>query len=383
MPFELELIRGGLALVEEPARIIAKGQAFDDWFEVDIDSDIFTPADGFSMTGVVPAKSLDLFREGNSLDVYVGDDRQMAGVVDDLQVSVGKVTRVTVAGRDKGAFLVDGESKAFHFSSYDLKSLAEKLLDPSWGIKNVIVSNEDNRRVLLGRQERSRFHRGTSSSSLAATRRDEVKIDPGRRVAELLTTHCGRAGRAWWLTAQGDLFIGKPQYSQDAVYDFFRYAPDSKDAAKNNVLEANVRHSMGERFSEIAVVGQARDFGAGSTNDKRSKKFRGVATDPDLIERGIVRKTIISDIEALSDAECQKRAEEEMQRRRLAALTINLTVQGFKQNGRLFAIDTLANVKIEEAGIDGQFYVTQRRFREEKNQRRTQLTLHEKGVWLP
>jgi prophage tail gpP-like protein len=67
---------------------------------------------------------------------------------------------------------------------------------------------------------------------------------------------------------------------------------------------------------------------------------------------------------------------------------IKLTAPGFRQVdgkgvNRLFAIDTLASVRIPEAGIDGTYYITQRRFREDRGKRRTELTLHEKGVWLP
>jgi hypothetical protein len=40
-------------------------------------------------------------------------------------------------------------------------------------------------------------------------------------------------------------------------------------------------------------------------------------------------------------------------------------------------------VKLEEADIDGTFYVTKRRFTEDRNKRRTVLTLMQKDVWLP
>jgi prophage tail gpP-like protein len=382
----------------DPVRVLVAGSEFSDWFDVDIDSDIFTPADGFTLTGVAPdPRYLGLFREGQRVDVYVGPDRQMAGILDDPTLSVDeKGARVTLSGRDLGGYLVDSEVKAERFSHYTLGDLARHLLLPEWGIKKVIVSNEDNRRVLLGKKERERFKAGKVVETLTGerTRRKHTKLDPGQTVRQVIDEHCTRAGVWWWLTADGNLFIGKPQYDQQVSFEFFLYGPNAPKAKRdnNNVFDAKVARGAHERYSKIIVTGESSadsskksnifDPDDDATTSKRAKKYRGEATDPDLVARGITRELRLVDNDALSNEMCQAKADAEMGRRRLTGLTITLTVDDFRQNGRLFTVDCLARVVIEEAGIDGVYWISQRRFREERQKRRTTLTLHEKGVWL-
>jgi prophage tail gpP-like protein len=95
-----------------------------------------------------------------------------------------------------------------------------------------------------------------------------------------------------------------------------------------------------------------------------------------------VRKLIVSDSDILSNDEAKNRAKHEMGLRRLKGFSIQLTVPEFRQGDRLFTVDTIASVTIEEADIDGTYYVTQRRFVESRGKKRTQLTLHAKDVWL-
>ena len=59
----------------------------------------------------------------------------------------------------------------------------------------------------------------------------------------------------WWITAQGDLFLGKPNYTQQPTFDFTSYHWDSTESRLNNVLSARVHRSLSERYSEIVVSG--------------------------------------------------------------------------------------------------------------------------------
>lgn len=383
----------------DAVRVTVSGVEFSDWLDIDIDSDIFTPADGFKMSGVVPDPALlALFREGQRVDVYVGPDRQMAGVIDDPEITVTRENaRISITGTDLGSYLVDSEVKAERFSNYTLGDLARHILRPEWGIKQVIVSNEDNRRVLLGKKERERFKPGKVIPTLTGdiTRRKHTKLDPGQTVRQVLDEHCMRHGVSWWLTAEGNLFIGKPQYNQQISFEFFLYGPNANKVQRNqnNVLDAQVKRGVHERYSKIVVVGESSadrskksgifDVDDDTAASKRAKKYRGEATDPDLVKRGITRELRLVDNDALSNEMCKAKAEAEMGRRRLSGLTISLTVEDFRQNGRLFTVDSLARVVIQEAGIDGVYWISQRRFRESRRERRTTLTLHEKGVWLP
>jgi prophage tail gpP-like protein len=395
MPFSLQIVRAGLD--NDAVQVVVNGTSYQGWLEIDIDSDILNPADAFRVIGKIPkkkstqsevragapAQAFDDFREGNSCDVYVGLDRQMAGVIDDIEfTSERSASRIKITGRDKGAFLVDSEAKHIKASKYTVKTMIESLLDSSWGIKNVILSNEDNRKLLLGKKDKKKPI-ATTPKFLQPIARDRTKVDPGQRVATIIDTHCKRLGITWWLTAAGDLFIGKPNYNQEAAYRFYSYAAGNKNAKDNNVESWSVQRSTADRFSDITVVGQGwKDPAKLWSTSSTKPKFSASTRDPDLVERGIVRKQIVSDSDILSNSEAQNRADHEMGIRRLRGESILLTVPGFRQGDRLFTVDTIASVKIEEADIDDTFYVTQRRFTENRGKRRTSLTLHPKGVWL-
>lgn len=393
MPLSLAAVRA--ALDQDAIQVVINGTSYQGWQTVDIDSDILSPADAFTVSGTVPKikptgaevaagaspRGIDDFREGVFCDVYVGLDRQMAGVIDEAELSGERAkSALRISGRDKGAFLVDSEAKHIKTSQYTVKTLLEALLEPSWGIKNVILSNEDNRALILGKRDKKK-PRATLPKFLQPLPRNRTKVDPGQRISSIIDTHTRRLGLTWWLTAGGDLFVGKPNYNQEAAYNFTAGARGSQ--TPTNVESWKVTRSITERHSEIKVAGQGfADPKTLWSTSSGKPKYNGLSRDPDLVERGIVRKTIISDCDVLSDSEAQQRADWEMGHRRLHGLVVSVTVPGFRQGDRLYAVDTIATVKIEEAGIDGKFYVVQRRFTESKAKRRTSLTLVQSGVWL-
>ncbi len=359
-------------------QLLIKGASYRSWFRVDVDSDFFESADAFDVTCAMPGpEGRKAIREGEKVEIYVGDDRQLAGVIDDVK-AIGDKNRISlnVVGRDKGAHLVSSEADAIHAKDLTLKGLAEKLLKTEWGIRNVILSNEENRKILLGKKDRgSKAGRSRSMRSLSLKPRGSTKIDPGQLVAQILDDHTRRVGCTWWMTAGGDLVIGRPTYDQEPAFDF-RLFKGGKEALGNNILPGwTVERSAHDRFSDLEVWGQ----GSGANG---FSKFKAKATDPDLKERRISRRLKIIDSDARNTSECQLRADLEMGRRRLRGEVLRFSVAGWHQSNRVFAIDTLASVKIEAYDIDGVYWMAQRRFTAERNRRRTQFTFYPKGIYL-
>lgn len=372
-------------------KLVAGGAEYAGWYSVDMDSDVFTPADGFHVQARVPddAKFRRAFREGANADVYIDDDRQMAGVIDDVEYSSTRErAAVSVSGRDKGSYITDCEAEHFKAANYTLKSLAEKLIKPEWGIRNVIVSNEDNRKLLLGKKDKH-TQAGKGTPSVFGDRPSYVKkVDPGTRIAAILDERTRQLGVTWWMTAQGDLFIGKPNYDQTAAYEFRCYGPKASAARRaTNNCEIRVAYSMGGRYSKITMVGQTSGsdvFDGDDDDSKRSKTFKAVVTDPDLVARGVRRETIVMDRESIANEDVEKHAAFDMGQRRLNGMRVYVTYPSlrFEENRRLFAVDTLAHVVFEEAGIDDTFYVASRRNLVNRRNDRTELTLVQKDVWL-
>jgi len=372
--------------IDDAVQIVIGGTSYQNWLEVDLDSDLLTPADAWSLTGTIPTSDVrDEFREGAKCDIYIGRDRQMSGVIDEViyQADRGQA-RMRLAGRDKGAYLVDNEADPIKAANLTLKQLIDKLLDSSFGIRNVLLSNENNVDLLLGKEEKKSLRR-TSPKGVKLKPRVSTKIDPGQTIASILDQHTRRLGIAWWMTAEGDLFIGEPNYDQEIAYHFRCEGVGKRKAVNNNIEQWSVRRSISGRYSEVQVNGMglpaSSDWAQAS---KSAPKFKGTASDDDLVNRSIVRRLVLRDTDIVNADEATQRAKMEQGLRQLDALTINLTVPDFRdrENARLFTVDTLASVKIEEAGIDGTYYVTQRRFREDRGKRRTELTLKKKGVWL-
>lgn len=375
---------------ENVVQVVLDGHAYENWFEVDLDSDILTPADGFALTCTVPSSAelragMSRFREGEKCDIYVGSTRQMAGVIDKVKFSGDRMqSRMSISGRDLAAYLVDDEAKTIKVAKYTVKTLMEALIDRSYGIREVIFSNEENRKLVRGKKDRGK--KGSGGYIFANPTRSTTKIDPGQKISAILDTHTKRLGITWWLTADGKLFLGKPNYKQPRAYSFAFGAPQTE--VTNNVESYEVEHSIEGRYSELQVNGQ----GIGSKGELFSAstakpRYKGLARDPDLESRGITRKTIIADSDITSGEEAQHRADIEQGERQLKAVTIKLTVPDFGQVNEkgsfaLYAVDTIATVRIDELGINSEYYVTQRRFRESRQKRRSELTLHEKDVWL-
>jgi hypothetical protein len=92
---------------------------------------------------------------------------------------------------------------------------------------------------------------------------------------------------------------------------------DNGSSDHNYLVESwDVGYAIGDRFSEIRVNGQG--FGEPKSlwdTAKAKPGYTATARDPDLVERGIVRKTIIGDHDILSKSEAQSRADWEMGQR--------------------------------------------------------------------
>lgn len=380
----------------DDVQIVLGGISYGNWTDVEIDSDILTPADSFSLTACVPARDApgikpvvsrrDMFnalRAGATCEVYIGNDKQMVGFIDKPRYSGDRQrARIQLSGRDKGGYLVDSEANAILAENFTVETLVEKLLDPSFKIRDVIDSNEANRDLLLGKDDKRRLQSEAPVPS-AEKPRKSTKIDPGRSIASIIDEHTRRLDLTWWMTAAGELFIGKPNYNQQVAYEFVLADAGNKDAKRNNVESWSFEEDIADRYSEIRVNGSG--FGVkGDTFDtqKAAPRFTATATDSELVQRGIVRQLIIPDYDITSQQEAQKRADYEMGRRKFLSTSISLTVPGFRQGDRLYAIDTLASVRIDEAGIDGTYYVSQRQFIVDRSKKRTRLTLRPKGVWL-
>jgi prophage tail gpP-like protein len=313
----------------------------------------------------------------------------MAGVIDVVSAYHAQRASLSIMGRDKGAYPRRHRGGEGQGEKSDPSHPREKLLQPAFGIRQVVVSNEANRKLMLGKHDmktsKGLTSRGRSINPFTGQPMSSVRVDAGQKVAQILEDNCRRNGVTYWMTAGGDLYIGKPNYVQEPAFQFLLFDRRSASKSRNNIIDATVSRSIEGRYSELKVVGQTMSATPAqlfSPSSSKASKFSAVANDPDLVNRGINRKLIIGDANTLSRQQAADRAKYEQGLRQLKAQEIRITAPGHRQDGRLFTVDTLASVTIEEADISGVYWIAQRRFLRDRGKDRTEITLYPKGLYL-
>ncbi len=106
------------------AFIEANGERIAEWTSYSVDSDLMTPADGFSFDVEVPGDTetrerlLELTKPGTEIKIFVGDDvgggprerfQQMVGIIDDRTIGASREggTVIQIEGRDLAGILTD------------------------------------------------------------------------------------------------------------------------------------------------------------------------------------------------------------------------------------------------------------------------------------
>lgn len=362
------------------------------WQHYAIESDMMTPSDAFSVRAPNhDARMAGAVRKGSRVQVLVDGGLQMSGYVDSVSYSTDTTgAYVEITGRDDILFLVDCSAPVCQLRNVDLQGLAEQL-STGW-IDEWVVDNSENRHRLLLAQRR--FKRASKPSAptraalaetekaaanLARVKREiffTVKVEPGETAWDVIDRYAKAAGMLVWLSADGKGIIARPDYDQKPLYRLRLLTPDSGRSAENNIERSSVVEDWRNQYSRVTVYGTTgntrANYGASST-------YEGYA-DEDSIT--VNRPLVLTDGDIKKVEAARKRAELERDRRAFEALTLTYTVRGHYQSGYLWEVDTLADVIDEPAGIQGEYYITRRRFSGDDSGRRTELTLHEKGALL-
>lgn len=326
--------------------LLVNGVAHQFWQSYSIDSDLLTPADAFDVSlGVPPNMPIpDLINAGDKVEVLVGEDVVLTGIVDSVNASTAKNGRqLKVSGRDGAAILLDCSAPMFNAQNLNLKDIIDKLVKPL-GVTKVRIE----------------------ADKTTATKK--VQIEPGMRAWDALIEFCEANGVWPWFEPDGTLVIGGPDYTKEPVADLvIRFNGDN-----NNVEQLHFNQSVARRYSEVTVLGQSN---SGKHNIKATAKDAGIKVYRPLT-------VVEGDIESV--AEAQKRARKIISDSRLDALTITVTVKGHRnENGVLWTPGQRVNVLSEPDGIENVYFLMARRFTlSESDAPRTELTLKEDGAWV-
>lgn len=327
------------------------GVAHNDWLDFEVDSDLLTPADAWSVSvglssGTLPAEVV----EGARAELYAGNDLIMTGRIDEIDQNVTpKQHTITLSGRDLAGWLVDCSAPVFTARDMSLTEVIAQVIKP-FGITKIDIRAE------------------------SSTAPKKFSIEPGESAWGALTKTAEVSGLWPWMAPNGTLIVGGPDYTTPAVDTLVM----KREGPNNNLMALSARRSINERFSETTVLAQGHGYG--KENGKHDR--RSTATDTSMT---FYRPRIEVCGDSDDDAEVQFRAKKLQADARLNAFSMTATVKGLRTaSGVLWEPGQRVHVKSDPHNIDGIYFLMHRRFRGGRNTPRvTLLTLVEDGVWLP
>lgn len=345
------------------------------WMAIDdmeIDSDLLTPADGWSFTIYQPLSAdLSWIKAGSTIEIKSQDEVVLTGIVDTVQQSITRDGRsIRVAGRDLAGQLLDCSVPLFVGQEISLEET----------IGRFVTSGS------LGQL----FHNLIAKESLNLAKK--IGVQPGESVWVAVEKAAKAQGQYLWLNADGSLQIGNP----------FQDIPQPKkpivlvlSSKIQNVLSMDYMQDVSQVYSEIKVLAEANDsagsFTAGRRNrlnsqavirgDKKAD-YQASATQALAHER----LRIVIDGEVNSQAEAEATAQKILHDSNLSAHTLNVTLDQWHYDDdfapwqigwRVGCFSDLIS------GVTGKWVIVRRTFTLSRTQgAMTRLTLKREGDWM-
>lgn len=367
------------------AELVVSGATVRGWSSYDIKTSITQAPGTFSMQLPFDREAWDLCVPDALVQVAIAGVPVVNGWIDDSDGPEDNEV-LDVHGRCRLGRLIDESAPGLTFAGLDLLELAKQLGSPFFA--EATISNARNRNLVRGRGRKAR----AASEPIKVNTKLAAQIAPNQTRYAALQQLLEQAGYLVWSSGDGrELILGKPNYSQEVQYYFFRAAPGSARAAENTVLGMGIRRSTAERYSRVIVVGSGKgtDTNYGATVASRygqalnnPARADGAGKDFSVPKRLVVQRQVHSVKEA------RELAEREMARRDAAGQPVTVRCQGHGQVfagvvETVFAPDTLALVEDERTGLKGIYALTSCNFRSSREgAEETVIELVPKGAEL-
>ncbi|WP_288843832.1 phage baseplate assembly protein [uncultured Deefgea sp.] len=342
-----------LMRAEDKITLLINGTAHDDWMRYEVDSDLFIPADAWSLElglagGQVPPK----LSEGTAIRLMLGGDVVLSGVLDCVAERIDRQQHsFSLRGRDGAGILVDCSAPIFTTKQATLAEVVKTIVN-ELGVRNVRIAAESSFRA------------------------DKVNIEPGDTAWDALQ-HAAEAAGLWpWFEPDGTLVVGGPDYSAPVVGTLILGGGDL--SADQQPLESlSVTRDLARRVSQITVLGQTH-----GGNDEGKNALKATVKDPAV---NGYRPKIVIDHEADTPGIAQTRARKLLADSRLAAFTAEAAVTGHRApNGKPWAPGMRVHVVSARHQLDQILFCTARKISGGRGQPSvTHLTLKEDALWIP
>lgn len=302
----------------------------------------------------------------------VGGALQATGTTDGFraQGSAG-ATQLTILGRDALAPLHDGHIQdEVTFTDDSYRSLVVKALAAVGLPDNVLSTNKNKRAIKTGVPVTELLPARTIDQILAdwqgqpggsvAVTHDIIQAKAGERWYDFVRHYLDRAGLFLWAAADGVTILSQPNAQLAPTYRILRKRGQSRNDV--NVKHADYLFDTRPRFTDVVVYGK----GGGKKHGRG--KSKGLTQDAEMLGYGYKRAFTVRDAKCQSQVQAVYLAQRKFAETLRQGIQLVYTVAGHStpslSGGRaVWSPDTVVEVKDEEFGIDGMWWIDQVEFR--------------------
>lgn len=316
------------------------GSAVPDWGDYEVAIDLRQPASTFSLSGPFTAERYRLCRLGAEVSLTIDGHPVISGYITGRRTGDASLS---IDGHDRVWRMTLASAPLRRIRNDSIESLARTLTEGIFG--RVVFSNAANRALYGGSNRKI----GREPPVFSGARRDPVKVPLGASLWTALSEILRRAELLAWSSADGhDFVIARPNFSQEPRYRF-----EVREKAASTCADILVTESIAQRVQTIEVLGSARTPSDSPASYGVNAKRSASATDPDY-PLAITRR-LVEEVHSVEDARVLAQAT--LDELRSDGFLVTVEAWGHGQEGRLYAVDTVADVVDERRGLSMRGYV--------------------------
>ena len=425
-------------MTEDYAAIEIGDVYLDSWTSYRFDSDLFTPADGFSLAigiGTSSSKTLrqnlaklrDVLKPGEQVKFWIGHGSkrtlQGTGIIDSREITNDSSgTRFGLEGRDLAALMFSAADLSLYSAGGTLLDLI-RAATATWGIK-VKADTSSMRDIRTGKasaggsaralQDKAqalgiparrlsgklidaidngtldvadlgisptaanRTGSGISPLQVYALKVKQARVQSGETVWDFLDRHAQRLGVLMRMGPDGVLNLLAPDYGQAPLYSLRRTIDGESVGAPFSGISQNPNNilSGGERYDTSSLFNRVTVSGKLRKGQDDPRTSNTITVEDASPDSLPFERTLrIQSDTVRGTEELNQRGWRELAKSRMGVRVLDYEVRGHGSNGSVFAADTVVQVRDEIVGVNDPFYVAARTFVRDENGPRTRLKL--------
>lgn len=304
---------------------------------------------------------IDYVDIGKSIEVTLGGETILTGVIDDINEPIGKGQHsISLSGRDLAGQLLDCSAPVFEGREMSLSQILRQFLTP-YQIKHDIEAP-------------------------TTAIRQKVTVDVGETVWDAISKAAAANGLWQWFTPEGVLKVGEPNPKTAIVAHLIL----RRDGVGNNLESLTRQRSLNDRYSSITVMSQSgqvqptfyQDVAETPANESENGQpnIKATLTDSGL---GIHRPKIVMSGDCENVDAARAKAKKMMIDGQLNGHNLTAVVKGhYSETGVRWQPRQRVTLLSEPHGIDGVFFIMGRKFKLGRTSgKTTELRLKQDGIW--